>query len=65
MAAVATVPPFIVLRFASGVASAFVLVFSSALVLDRLAAAGRPGLTALHFAGVGIGAAAFRKGSGI
>ncbi len=49
---------FLGLRFAGGVASAFVLVFSSALVLDRLAAAGRPGLSALHFAGVGCGIAA-------
>ena len=57
MAAVATVPPFIVLRFASGVASAFVLVFASALVLERLTAAGRTGLWALHFAGVGVGIA--------
>jgi predicted MFS family arabinose efflux permease len=58
MATAASVPLFLVLRFASGVASAFVLVFSSALVLDRLAAAGRPGLSALHFAGVGLGIAA-------
>jgi len=58
MASVASVPLFILLRFASGIASAFVLVFSSALVLDRLAAAGRPGLSALHFAGVGVGIAA-------
>lgn len=57
MAAVATVPPFILLRFASGVASAFVLVFASALVLERLTAAGRSGLWALHFAGVGVGIA--------
>lgn len=57
MAAEASLPLFIVLRFASGVASAFVLVFSSALVLDRLAAAGRPGLSSLHFAGVGSGIA--------
>jgi len=34
-----------------------VLVFASALVLDRLAVAGRPGLAALHFAGVGCGIA--------
>src|SRR6266446_3050564 len=32
---------FLALRFAGGVASAFVLVFASALVLDRLGAAGR------------------------
>ncbi len=48
---------FLALRFASGVASAFVLVFSSALVLDRLAESGRFGLSALHFAGVGSGIA--------
>jgi predicted MFS family arabinose efflux permease len=58
MALEASVPLFLLLRFASGVASAFVLVLSSALVLDRLAAAGRPGLSALHFAGVGVGIAA-------
>jgi len=49
---------FLSLRFAGGVASAFVLVFASALVLDRLAASGRPGLSAVHFAGVGVGIAA-------
>lgn len=49
---------FLVLRFAGGVASAFVLVLGSALVLDRLAAANRGGLSALHFAGVGLGIAA-------
>ena len=48
---------FFVLRFAGGVASAFVLVFSSALVIDRLHAAGRSGLAAVHFGGVGTGIA--------
>jgi predicted MFS family arabinose efflux permease len=48
---------FLALRFAGGVASAFVLVFASALVLDRLGTAGRPGLSAVHFAGVGVGMA--------
>ena len=48
---------FLGLRFVGGVASAFVLVFASALVLDRLAVAGRLGLSGLHFAGVGIGIA--------
>jgi predicted MFS family arabinose efflux permease len=48
---------FMVLRLAAGVASAFTLIFSSTLVLDRLARAGRPGLSALHFAGVGSGIA--------
>ena len=46
---------FLVLRFVGGVASAFVLVFASALVLERLRAAGQPGLSAVHFAGVGTG----------
>ncbi|HEY0421138.1 MAG TPA: YbfB/YjiJ family MFS transporter, partial [Acetobacteraceae bacterium] len=48
---------FLLLRFIGGTASAFVLVLGSALVLDRLAAAGRGGLAALHFAGVGLGIA--------
>src|SRR2546429_204432 len=45
------------LRFAGGMASAFVLIFASALVLDRLRAAGRSDLAAVHFAGVGAGIA--------
>jgi len=44
-------------RFAGGVASACTLVFASALVLQRLVAAGRSALTAVHFAGVGTGIA--------
>jgi predicted MFS family arabinose efflux permease len=48
---------FLVLRFLGGVASALALILASALVLDRLAEAGRPGLMALHFAGVGCGIA--------
>ena len=48
---------FLVLRFAGGVASAFVLVFASTLVLERLALAGRGGLSSVHFAGVGTGIA--------
>lgn len=46
---------FLTLRFVGGVASAFGLVFASALVLDRLAMARRSELSALHFAGVGVG----------
>ncbi len=46
---------YLVLRFLGGSASAFVLVFASALVLERLAASGRDGLSAVHFAGVGVG----------
>ena len=52
-----SVVAFLSLRFLGGVASALALIMSSALVLDRLAAVGRAGLTALHFAGVGIGIA--------
>ncbi len=48
---------FLVLRFLGGVASALALILASALVLDRLAEARRPGLMALHFAGVGAGIA--------
>ncbi|SKA34110.1 Predicted arabinose efflux permease, MFS family [Enhydrobacter aerosaccus] len=48
---------FLLLRLVAGLASAFILIFASALVLDRLAVAGRSGLSALHFAGVGTGIA--------
>lgn len=48
---------FIAIRFLAGVASAFALVFFSAIVLARAAASGRPGLAALHFGGVGVGIA--------
>ena len=46
---------FIVLRFAAGLFSAWVLVFASALILDRLIQAGRGQLSTMHFAGVGLG----------
>jgi aminoglycoside/choline kinase family phosphotransferase len=52
-----SVPAFMVLRFLGGLASALALILSSALVLERLAQVGRPGLAALHFSGVGIGIA--------
>jgi predicted MFS family arabinose efflux permease len=52
-----SVPVFLALRFLGGVASALALILSSALVLDRLAEAGRTRLSALHFAGVGVGIA--------
>lgn len=48
---------FVAVRFVAGVASAFAFVFTSTLVLDRLAQAGRSGLSAVHFAGVGVGIA--------
>jgi MFS family permease len=49
---------FILLRSAGGAASAFVLVLSSTLILDRLHTDGREGLSSVHFAGVGAGIAA-------
>lgn len=45
------------LRFVQGLAGAFILVFASALVLERLAMSGRNGLSTVHFGGVGIGIA--------
>jgi predicted MFS family arabinose efflux permease len=48
---------FLMWRFLGGVASAYVLVLSSALVLERLAAAGHQSFSAIHFAGVGAGIA--------
>lgn len=55
MALTVSVPAYLLLRFIGGVTSAFVMVFGSAIVFDRLAAAGRSELTHYHFAGVGIG----------
>ena len=46
-----------ILRLIGGMASAFVLIFGSAIVLDRLASANRAALSAVHFAGVGVGIA--------
>jgi predicted MFS family arabinose efflux permease len=48
---------FLLLRFVGGLASAVVLIFASAIVLERTAAAGRAGLAALYFSGVGVGIA--------
>lgn len=50
-----SLPAFLVLRFAGGAASAFVLIIASTLVLEYLAETGRSSLSALHFAGVGAG----------
>ncbi|TAJ96248.1 MAG: YbfB/YjiJ family MFS transporter [Reyranella sp.] len=50
-------PAFIGLRLIAGAASAFALIFSSALVIDRLSATGQGALSAIHFAGVGVGIA--------
>lgn len=57
MALPTSIPAFLALRFVGGVASALVLVFGSAFVLDQLVALRRGGLVALHFAGVGVGIA--------
>lgn len=54
---VGTLPALLLLRFAGGVASAFVLVLGSALVLDWLAQVGLGRWASLHFAGVGLGIA--------
>jgi predicted MFS family arabinose efflux permease len=43
------------LRLLGGIASAFVIICGSAIVLERLAAAGQARLAAVHFAGVGAG----------
>ncbi len=48
-----TMPVFLALRFVAGAASALALIFSSALVIDRLSATGHGALSAVHFAGVG------------
>lgn len=55
MAAPSDIASFATLRFIGGIASAFVIVCASTLVLERLALAGRGSLSALHFAGVGLG----------
>ena len=57
MALTDALPAFLALRFVGGVASAFVLILASCLVLDRLTRAERPSLSAVHFAGVGFGIA--------
>jgi predicted MFS family arabinose efflux permease len=55
MAATDAFSAHLILRFLAGVAGAFVVIFSSALVLDRLANSGRSNLSSLHFAGIGVG----------
>ena len=54
-AVTAWLPALLVIRFASGVASAFVVVFASATVFDAVRRAQRPGLIRLHFVGPGLG----------
>ncbi len=45
------------IRFAAGVASAFAMIFCTAILVSRFEAVGRSGLQALHFSGVGVGIA--------
>lgn len=53
----ASVPMLALLRFLGGLASAIGFVFLTGLVFERIAQAGRSGLSAVQFAGVGIGIA--------
>src|SRR5450755_1968853 len=55
MAVPSDIASFAGLRFTGGIASAFVIVCASTLVLERLALSGRGSLSAIHFAGVGSG----------
>jgi predicted MFS family arabinose efflux permease len=53
MGGASLLPLFAVLRAVGGLASAFVLVFASTVVLARLEKIGRGDLSSIHFAGVG------------
>jgi predicted MFS family arabinose efflux permease len=55
MAMPSDIASFAALRFIGGIASALVIVCASTLVLERLALSGRGPLSAIHFAGVGLG----------
>lgn len=46
---------FYIVRFISGVASAFIFIFASSIVLDQLASKGRTSLSGLFYSGVGFG----------
>lgn len=50
-----TLSHWLILRFLSGLASAFCLVLGTAVVVEALVRLRRPQLAALHFGGVGIG----------
>lgn len=56
-AAPTSVAALAAVRLLGGIASAFVLVFASSLILERLASAGQSRLASVHFAGVGVGIA--------
>jgi predicted MFS family arabinose efflux permease len=57
MAAGSSIVAFALLRFLGGFASAFALVFTTSLVLDRLSETGRSHMAGHQFAGVGAGIA--------
>ena len=57
MALPSTLAPLLALRLAGGFAGAVAIVMAIALVVERLSAAGRGELAAVHFAGVGAGIA--------
>ena len=57
MAAYETMLPFLLLRFAGGIAGAVVMVYASALVMDRRASTDRAPLASVLYAGVGGGIA--------
>jgi MFS family permease len=57
MGATTSVALWCALRFASGLASAGVLVITSSIVLEALARTARPHLMGVHFSGVGTGIA--------
>lgn len=46
---------FLIIRFVGGMMSAFILVFGSSIVFEKLSLAGRPQLNWIFFAGVGTG----------
>ena len=57
MALTTNMAAFVVIRFLAGVASAFVMVFTSAIVLSHGATAGKRHVQSTHFGGVGLGIA--------
>lgn len=57
MAGVDSMPAFMLIRFLAGFASAFAMIFTTAIVFGHLGVAGRDDLQGLQFAGVGLGIA--------
>jgi predicted MFS family arabinose efflux permease len=57
MALTVDIAAFLLIRFAAGIASAFLLVFLTTIVFSRMTERGRADIQALHFGGVGLGIA--------